>query len=209
MCDPLRLSKVYGMSKRILIIDGHPDSRAERFVHALADAYHDGARAEGNEERKVSIGVLDFPLLRRPEDFQSEATVPEAIRACQESISWAEHLVIVFPLWHGTLPALLKGFLEQVLRPGFAFAYAPQGRGFPRKLFANKSAQVIVTMGMPAVIFRWYFGAHGVKSLQRGILEFCGFRPVRATLIGAVGSMSAQCRTTWLNRVRKLGRSGL
>jgi putative NADPH-quinone reductase len=197
------------MGKRILIIDGHPDNRAERYIHALAAAYCEGARVAGHEVRKVGVGVLDFPLLRRPEDFQFDAPVPEAVRACQESISWAEHVVLLFPLWHGTLPALLKGFLEQVLRPGFAFADAAQGRGLPRKLLRNRSARVIVTMGMPAVIFRWYFGAHGLKSLQRGVLEFCGIKPVRATLIGAIGSMSAQRRASWLDRIRKLGRTGL
>ena len=197
------------MGKRILIIDGHPDGRAERFIHALATAYGDAARGAGHEVKVVRIADLEFPLLHRAEDFQSRAALPEVLRFCQEFISWADHLVIAFPLWLGTLPAALKALLEQVLRPGFAFADATQPHELPRKLLSGKSVRIIVTMGMPALVFRWYFGGHGLKSLQRGILGFCGFKPVRSTLIGGVESIGAQRRAAWLERIRELGKRGL
>jgi len=192
------------LGKRILIIDGHPDKRPERFIHALAHAYGDGARSAAHEVQTIALGVLDFPLLRQAEDFQS-GVVPEAARACQESISWAEHVVILFPLWHGSLPALLKGFLEQVFRPGYAYGPA-QARHLPRKLLAGRSARLIVTLGMPAPIFRWYFGAHGLKSLRRSILEFCGIKPVRTTLIGGVEAIRQEARGAWLKHAHELGR---
>jgi putative NADPH-quinone reductase len=80
----------------------------------------------------------------------------------------AQHLVIVFPLWHGTMPALLKAFLEQVMRPGVALEY--RKHGFSRGLLAGRSVRLVVTMGMPALIYRWYFRAHGVRGLERSIL---------------------------------------
>jgi len=195
------------VSKRILIIDGHPDNRPERFIHALAQAYAEGARAAGHEVRLVAVGDLSFPLLRYAEEFQSDAVVPDVIRPCQESILWAEHLVILFPLWHGTLPALLKGFLEQVLRPGFAFG-AALPRHLPTKLLTGRSARLIVTMGMPAPVFRWYFHAHGVKSLQRSILEFCGVRPVRTAVAGMIEAISPEGRAAFARHVRRLGSMG-
>lgn len=191
------------MSRRILIIDGHPDERAERYVHALTRAYRDGARLGGHEVRSVIVSELQFPLLRTGEDFQGGAP-PEAIRQCQESFAWADHVVILFPLWLGSMPALLKGFLEQVLRPGFAFAAADAQRR-PGKLLAGKSARIIVTMGMPAFFYRWYFRAHSLKSLERNILAFCGFRPVRASVIGMVERLGQVGRGVWLARVQKLG----
>src|SRR5688500_12233228 len=108
---------------RILIIDGHPDARPQRFMHALARAYCDGAKAAGHEVEMLTVGALDFPLLRTAEDFQIGEPSP-TIRAAQESIRRAEHVVILFPLWLGAMPALLKAFFEQTLRPGFAFGEA-------------------------------------------------------------------------------------
>jgi putative NADPH-quinone reductase len=66
----------------------------------------------------------------------------------------AQHLAIFFPLWHGTMPALLKVFIEQVMRPGIALEY--RKHGFPRGLLTGRSARLVVTMGMPALIYRWF-----------------------------------------------------
>jgi len=194
------------MPKRILIVDGHPDSRTGRYVHALAKAYFDGARQAGHEVRSIIVSEVDFPLLRTSTDYQ-EREAPAAIRQCQELLAWAEHVVILFPLWLGSMPALLKGFLEQTLRPGFAFAEA-SGHGLPQKLLSGRSVRIIVTMGMPALFYRWYFRAHSLKSLQRNILRFCGFRPVNACVVGMVENMSQAQRGIWLGRVQELGFRG-
>ena len=191
------------MPKRILIIDGHPDSRTGRYVHALAKAYFDGAQVGGHEVQSIIVSETEFPLLRTGEDFQS-GEPPAEIRRCQELIRWAEHVVILFPLWLGSMPALLKGFLEQALRPGFAFAEGA-GHGLPRRLLSGRSARIIVTMGMPALFYRWYFRAHSLKSLQRNILRFCGFRPVNACVVGMVESMSQAQRGEWLAKIQELG----
>lgn len=191
------------MPKRILIIDGHPDSTAERYLHALSTAYRDGAREAGHEVRGVVVSELSFPLLRTTEDFRSGEPNP-TIRKCQEDLAWADHVVILFPLWLGSMPALLKGFFEQVLRPGFAFAAAKR-HGLPQKLLRGRSARIIVTMGMPALFYRWYFRAHSLKSLERNMLGFCGLKPVRACVIGMVESMTQAGRGNWLARVQKLG----
>jgi len=192
------------MSKHILIIDGHPDAKADHYVHALSTAYRDGARSEGHQVRRIVVSELLFPLLRTSEDFKS-GTPPESIRKAQEWLTWADHVVIVFPLWLGSMPALLKAFFEQVLRPGFAFATA-RGRLFPsQKLLAGKSVRVIVTMGMPGWVYRWYFRAHSLKSLKRNILASCGLKPVRASVLGAVETMSPASRGSWLWKVQKLG----
>jgi len=194
------------MSRRILIIDGHPDPRAERYIHSLSKAYFDGAWLGGHEIRSILVSELDFPLLRTREDYQA-GLAPAAIRDSQELLKWADHVVILFPLWLGSMPALLKGFLEQTLRPAFAFAES-SGHGLPKRLLSGKSARIIVTMGMPALFYRWYFRAHSLRSLQRNILRFCGFRPVNACIVGMVESMSQAQRGEWLARVQQLGVQG-
>jgi putative NADPH-quinone reductase len=194
------------MPKRIAIIQGHPDGRAERFGHALAAAYAAGAAEAGHELRTIAVASLEFDLLRTKEDYDNGAP-PDAIRGAQEAIAWAEHLVIVFPLWLGTMPALLKGFFEQVFRPGFGAD--PRGKGEPwRKCLAGRSARIVVTMGMPAFFYRWYFRAHGLKGLERNILGFCGIGPVKETLIGRVEAAGEAVREGWLAKLHTLGREG-
>ena len=190
-------------TRRIAIIDGHPDGREGRFVHALAASYADGARAAGHEVIALTLGTLDLPLLRRAQDFNSNQ-VPQVVRTFQKTLAWADHWVILYPLWLGSMPALLKGFFEQTLRPGFAFA--PAGKnGMPRKLLKGKSARIIVTMGMPALFYRWYFRAHSLKSLERNILRFCGIDPVRSTVVGMVENKSRKQKAACLKEVQTLG----
>jgi putative NADPH-quinone reductase len=192
------------MPKRITLIQGHPDPGGGHLCHALAEAYCTGAHSQGHETRVIDVAQLDFPLLRRAEDWKT-GTPPAALLPAQEAIRWADHLVFFFPLWLGDMPALLKGFLEQVARPGFAFR---EGEGGPmgRKLLAGRSARVVVTMGMPAVLYRWYFRAHSVKSLERNILGFVGIGPIDETLIGLVENLDTKGQAKLLANLRKLGR---
>ena len=192
------------MTRRIAIIQGHPDPRGNHFGHALAEAYAQAAEAAGHEVRRVGIAKLDFPLLRTKKEFE-KGKPPESVRAAQETIRWADHLVILYPLWLGGMPALLKAFLEQVFRHGFAMT--TEGRGWPKKLLKGKSARIVVTMGMPAFFYRWYFGAHSLKSLRRNILGFSGVGPIRACLIGTVEGSDAR-RRKWIEAMRALGRGG-
>ncbi|MEQ8698769.1 MAG: NAD(P)H-dependent oxidoreductase [Bauldia litoralis] len=190
------------MARKIALIQGHPDSHGGHFCHALADAYAAGAERAGHQVRRIDIAALDFPLLRSQADFEQGAPVAD-ITTVQEAIQWAEHLVIVYPLWLGTMPALMKGFLEQVFRPGFAFSY--ESAGWPKKMLSGRSARVIITMGMPAVIYRWVFLAHSLRSLERNILRFTGIRPVRDTVIGMVEALKPEKRQAWLKRMGALG----
>jgi putative NADPH-quinone reductase len=194
------------MATRIAIIQGHPSAGGGHYGHALADAYARGAAGAGYQLRRIEVAELDFPILRTREDWTG-GTPPPAIREAQETIAWAEHLVILYPLWLGTMPALFKAFLEQVFRPDFAAARAVGTTGW-RRLLTGRSARIVVTMGMPALVYRWYFGGHSLKSLERNILAFSGIHPNRATLVGRVESMSDRKRQTWLGRLEALGREG-
>jgi len=194
------------MSKRVVIIQGHPDAQTRHFGHALADEYAKGCEDGGHEVRRIEVARLDFPFLRTKEDFE-KGPPPDSIEQAQDAIKWADHLVILYPLWLGSMPALLKAFLEQVLRPGFAFEYQKSG-GMAKKLLAGRSARIVVTMGMPAVVFRWVFFAHSLKSLQRNILGFCGIAPIKSTLIGSIEGMNDQQRMGWLDEMRGLGEKG-
>lgn len=193
-------------SRKILLIQGHPDA-APHLCHALASAYGEGARDGGHEIRTVDVAALDFPVLRSQKAWE-EGELPPALRQAQEDLRWCEHIVMFFPLWLGDMPALLKAFLEQVARPGFAFGRG-EGSPFGRKHLAGRSARVVVTMGMPALVYRWYFRAHSVKSLERNILGFVGIAPVHETLVGMVGNFKAEDSKKWLAKLRRLGQRAM
>jgi putative NADPH-quinone reductase len=189
--------------KRILLLQGHPDASLRHFGHALLDAYAEGAARGGHELRRLDVAAIDFPLLRSKADWDSGA-VPPTLKAAQDDIRWAEHIVIGFPLWLGGMPALLKGFLEQVARPGFALSRPPKG-DMPEKLLKGRSARIVVTMGMPALVYRWYFRAHSLKALERNILGFVGIAPIHETLVGMVEGLDDKERQAWLGKLAKLG----
>jgi putative NADPH-quinone reductase len=191
------------MSRRLLVIDGHPDRDHRHFVHALADSYVQGAEGV-HEVRRLTVAELDFPVLRSQHDW-AEGQIPEAIADAQEALRWAEHIVLFYPMWLGDVPALLKAFLEQVMRPGFAFAY--RDKGLPEKRLKGRSARVVVTMGMPAFFYRLVYRAHSLKSLERNILNFVGIKPVEKSVIGGVEA-DADERQRWLDEMRNLGRQG-
>lgn len=193
------------MRKKILIIQGHPDPSHDHLCHALAAEYEKGALESGYEIRTICVANIDFPVLRTYEDFYSNKP-NTVIEQCQNQIRWANHLVIVYPLWMGSMPALLKAFFEQVFRPGFALETVDGGKQWVR-LLKGKSAHIVVTMGMPAFLYRWFYGAHGLKSLERNILAFTGIGPIRESLIGGVEA-SQEHRVRWLEKMHALGAKG-
>ena len=194
------------MSRRIFVLQGHPDASGAHFGQSLAEAYARAAQEAGHEVRVIRIADLEFPLLRSKAAWES-GELPPVLRPAQDAILWAEHLVLFFPLWLGGMPAFTKGFLEQVLRPGFALARPGEG-GIGAKLLKGRSARIVVTMGMPALVYRWYFRAHSLKALERSILGFAGMAPIHETLVGQVEGMSDAQRGKWLRRLAALGRGG-
>jgi putative NADPH-quinone reductase len=192
-------------NRRILIIQGHPDVTEDHLGHALAHAYAAAATTAGHQVRTATPAQLDFPLLRSQKEWE-HGPLPQALQKAQDDIAWAQHLLLFFPLWMGDMPALLKGFLEQVARPGFAFR-KDSGSPFGQKGLAGRSARVVVTMGMPALVYRFYFRAHSVKSLERNILGFVGISPVHETLIGQVDSLDDAGRAKWMATMTRLGRT--
>lgn len=194
-------------AKQIVIIQGHPDPAGNRFCHALANAYLNGAKPSGHSIQVIDIAKIDFPVLRTQADFvQSEG--PAAIKQAQHSIQSSQHLVIIYPLWLGTMPAYLKAFFEQVFRPGFSAIKSTDESPWER-LISEKTAHIIVTMGMPEIIYRSYFLGHGVNSLEGNILAFSGINVVQQTLIGSVDSVGDTERQQWLAKIELAGRAGL
>lgn len=190
------------MSKKILVIQGHPDASQRHYCHALADSYAEGAEGAGHQVRRLNVASYDVPIVRSAEEW---ATPPTGDMAeAQRTIAWADHLVFIYPLWMGGMPALLRAFLEQVARGGFAIRELDGGKRWEQGL-KGKSARIIVTMGMPGQVYRLFFGAHSLKAFERNILKFSGVNPVRDTLIGLVEALGDEKRMKIIEDMRALG----
>ena len=191
------------MTKRIAIIQGHPDPEGGHFCHALAESYRAGASAAGHVANIIDTAAMDLPYIRNQAQWKAPPT-DEAVLRMQAIVGEADHLVIIYPLWLGDMPAILKSALEHLSCGGFVMAIDPDGH-WQQKL-KGKSARVVVTMGMPALVYRLYFLSHSLKSLERNILRFAGMKPVRTTLMGRVeGEGRAPQREAWLAQMRSLG----
>ena len=194
------------MARRIAIIQGHPDGSAVRFCRVLAAVYEEAAISAGHEIRKVDVAAMDIAPLRERVQWQDSEPSGEVAQA-QKTIEWAEHLVIFYPLWLGSMPALLKAFFEQVFRPGFAVDRDRTELVWHKRL-RGRSARIVITMGMPVFIYRGYFLSHSLKTLERNILGFCGIGPVQASLIGLVDAPNPAGRQKWLQKMARLGYKG-
>lgn len=188
--------------KKILIIQGNPVSGS--YSDALAAAYQEGAIQSGAEVRLIRLGDLQFnPVLTG--GYRDKLPLEEDLIAASQSIQWADHLVFVYPIWWGSVPSLLKGFIDRVILPGFAFKYH-KGKALPEKLLKGKTARLITTMDGPIWYHRFIQGQPGNRMMKQVILEFCGVKPVRITSFGEVGKSSAPQREQWLQKVKGIGR---
>jgi NAD(P)H dehydrogenase (quinone) len=189
------------MNKRILVVLGHPND--ESLCSSLAKSYIEGARASGNEIQFIALGQLAFdPVLRG--GYASTQVLEPDLEAIQAAITWAQHLVFVYPIWWGAMPALLKGFIDRVFLPGFAFKYR-EGSHLWDRLLSGRSAQLIVTMDSPPWYFRWISRSPGHNQMKRTILGFCGIKPVAITSLGPVKGTTQQQREKWLAQARRSG----
>lgn len=192
------------MSKRILVILGHPDENS--FCAALALHYSEAARQSGHEVRQLALGELLFDPLLRQGYRRPQALEPD-LQAAQAQIAWAEHLVVVFPVWWGGVPALLKGFLDRVLLPGFAFRFH-SGSAFPEKLLVGRSADLLVTLDTPPWYFRWVYAMPALHQMRRTTLAFCGIAPRKTLTFGPMLGSSDSQRRGWLEDARRLACKG-
>lgn len=186
---------------RIAIFVGNPLN--DSYSEALGKAYQRGAESGGHQAQLFLLGQMKFDAVLR-EGYRREQPLEPDLAAARAAFVGCDHVVFIFPLWCGDMPALLKGFFERVLQPDLLKVQTSGGKA-GWKVFKNKSARVIMTMGMPGFFYRWYFGAHALKLLRRNILQFVGIKPVRSTIYGMIEAAGDEKRKQWLREVEALG----
>lgn len=172
------------MSRNLLVVNGHPDPRPERFCAALCEAYTAGAKARGCATRRLDVGALNLAALASPDEQAAWGGVEEAFRLVRA----ADRLAIFYPLWADAPPAGLKQMfdyltrLESLLNPKSAPA---------------KRANVVVTTALPALVYR--------DKLEPVALS--GVRMEAPLFIGSVDAITSGQRLRWIEQVREMGKT--
>ncbi|MFO7809998.1 MAG: NAD(P)H-dependent oxidoreductase [Candidatus Delongbacteria bacterium] len=186
---------------KVLIINGNPDNNS--FCAALADSYRNGAEKKGHEVRLVHLSDLKFdPVLKYGYKKRQELE-PDLIRI-RKDIADSDHLCFVFPTWWSTYPALFKGFIDRIFLPGFGFKFK-KGSPLPEKKFKGKTARILITMDGPAFFYKYFLSKPGINSIKKGLLEFCGVKPVKYTIFASIKSTDEAKRKKMLDKADKLG----
>ncbi len=185
----------------ILVINGH--SSRNSFTAAVAEAYAQGARAAGGKVELLHLSELKFDPILHEGYRQIQPLEPDLMRA-QELITACTKLVVCYPQWWGTGPALLKGFIDRVFLPGFAFKYRDNSR-FWNKLLAGRSAEIWLLSDSPRIYFLFKYWNSPIEWLKTATLKFSGFDPVRVNVIGGVRFLTEDQRTQKLAMAAKAG----
>lgn len=188
--------------KKIYVLFGGPEGNTR--THRLADAYEKGAKEAGHEVRRQDCCSMQFdPILHN--GYRVVMPLEPDLVAFQENVKWADHIVIVVPVWWSSMPALLKGLFDRAWLPRFAFSFYPDGIRWKR-LLKGKTSRVIITSDSHPLVARFLFG-ESVNELTRGILFFAGVA-VRTYRIGLLKFTKEPRFMRILSRVERLGRKG-
>lgn len=191
------------MAKKILLILGHPSENS--FCKALLDAYQNGAESAGAICKTIYVSRLNFNV-NLSDGYKNGEVLPleEDLIKAQQLLTWADHVVLAYPNWWGFMPAILKGFIDRILLPGFAFKNH-SGKIFPEKLLKGKSMRILVTMDTPKWWFYLIYRASQYQILKNIVFGYVGFDPIRCATFGFMRKSTEGQRTKWLKKVVLLG----
>lgn len=191
------------MAKKILILLGHPDS-SDTYTKQMTDRYAAAAIEAGHEVARINLGDLDFdPILHK--GYKEIQELEPDLKMVQEKFNWADHIVIAYPNWWNTMPALLKGLFDRMWLPGFAFNFDKQSKKLIQRL-KGKTARVIIIAGTHSPFKTWWKFGDFTNEIQFGILEFAGLK-TKVSAYGPCERVSDTCRAKWLDEIARLGKN--
>lgn len=191
------------MHKNILVLLGNPDS--ETLSGKMADHYQASAEEAGHVVARLNIGDLSFdPILHR--GYKEIQDLEPDLQDFQEKVRWADHIVIIYPNWWCSMPAILKGLFDRTWLPGFAFNFNKETGKVIRHL-SGKTARVIIVAGTHSPFMTWWKFGDFMNEIQYGILSFAGIK-ADVTAFGPSGKVSEERREKWITQVEKLAAKG-
>lgn len=188
---------------RVLVIYCHPSPTS--FNAAIRDTALEALREKGHEARLIDLYARGFNPVMSESDWRAysiEGSNLDPFRDQADDLLWAETVIFIYPTWWFNLPAMLKGWLERVLVPGFAFEMPTAERDHLPKLTNIRRIIVLTTCGATPWL-SWIVGQPGRRTLLRGFRAVC--HPLSRTKYVAIyrmDSTSPDQRLKHLERVR-------
>ena len=192
--------------KKIYILLGNPITNS--LTGHMADIYEMSALKAGHEVRRQNIGEMKFdPILHN--GYHTIQELEADLKTFQANVRWADHIVILYPNWWATMPALLKGLIDRAWLPGFAFHFHPKGTHIPgwTPLLKGKTARTIIFANMHPVL-TWLLFGNFTNELARATLGFSGIRPVNIKVFTPSETASKEKIAKWSRHVARLGATG-
>lgn len=184
----------------VLILIDHPWKGS--FNYTIMKAFSDGLREKGHSIDRIDLNKDQFnPVFSEKElaGYAEGISLDPQVNDYQQRLLAADHLAMIFPIWWNVMPARMKGWMDKVLLPGFAFT---KGQ-FPEPMLDHiQGATVLTTTGAPDDVHRreYHNALHWV--LSKGTLEFCGISPVEWLNFGEAGFVPQEVHEAWLEEVR-------
>lgn len=189
-------------SKNIVVLCGHPD--ADTFTGSILDQYQAAAEEAGHQVRRFNLGEMQFdPILHK--GYKEIQQLEPDLVMLQDAIRECDHLVIGYPNWWCTMPALLKGLFDRFWLPGFAFNFNKETKRVEAHL-KGKTARVYVLSGSHSPFKTWWQFGDYTNEIQYGILEFAGIKTT-VTTYGPCEKVDDMCRNGWLKSVAAHGKA--
>ena len=180
---PSRLLTAWGRpapaTRRVLVVNGHPDPRPERYCAALCEAYANGARSVGHRIRSLQVGNL--PLSTEAIEFA----------VALEQLLWSDQIFVAFPIWFSGPPPAVSRLFEAFAREEKAIF-----KESPDPPAQDRGADLVITATMPSLLYR------SSDSLSATLP---GTRPSAPTIIGSIDTISNDDRNDWLDQMKRLG----
>lgn len=191
--------------KKILIINGHPDKKS--FCYAIHNSYKKGVLNSNAILKEINISDLKFNL-NLEFGYRKRTTLEADLLDAQEKIKWANHIVWIYPVWWGSYPAILKGFIDRVFLPGFAFQKRDNSQWWD-KFLTGKTSRVISTLDQPTWFYKLINRQPSNYAIKKLTLNFIGIKKVKFTTIGSLRLSKDSYRKKWLQKIEKLGKLNL
>lgn len=187
--------------KQIIIINAYPYE--EPFSWELQKRYKTGALAAGHSVAEIFLKDLRFDL-NLSMGYRKLPELEPDLKMAQEEITKANHLVFIYPVWWGTYPALMKGFIDRVFLPGFAFKFLPGQEH--EKYLQGKSARLLVNLDSSLWVHKYNMSSPGETALKTATLEFCGVSPVKISYFPELRRASQSLKQQWFSKMESLGK---
>ncbi len=193
--------------KRIFVLNGHP---AETSLNrTLAETYVQSARDAGHDVRFMNLNDLDFDPDYGFSGYETHKPLEPELEQALKNLEWAEHVVLVTPMWWGGLPAKLKGLFDRTLLPGRTFSTRETTwAGLPKPMLTGRTGRVFVTSDTPGIFMRLAYGNALIRQLKGQIFGFVGIKLSKIVHFSGASHPKEGAVEKWISQVKQQGAVG-